>query len=118
MRDTMERCGLGWFLPKFNWVTWCLAPLHGENILVGNLLMHEEYKRRWRAVKDLRDVYIRFNQAESWFDRYNVRQSRPLLSKWMEYLYALNLEQFDADIWKAMLKSDKRSPELTPGAVK
>ncbi len=118
MRDTMERCGLGWFLPKFNWATWRLAPPYGENILVGNLLMHEEYKRRWRAVKDLRDVYIRFNQAESWFDRYNVRHSRPLLSKWLEYLHALNLEQFDADIWKAMLKSDKRSPELTPGAVK
>ena len=118
MRGTMERCGLGWFRPKFNWATWRFAPPHGENILVGNMLMHEEYKRRWRAVKDLRDVYIRFNQAESWFDRYNVRHSRPLLSKWLEYLHALNLEQFDADIWKAMLKSDKRSPELTPGAVK
>ncbi|KAN0103560.1 hypothetical protein V8E51_011873 [Hyaloscypha variabilis] len=87
MRDAMERCGLGWFLPKFNWATWRLAPPHGENIL-----------RRWRAVKDLRDVYIRFNQAESWFDRYN----------WLEYLHALNLEQFDAD----------RCPELTPGAVR
>lgn len=118
MQDTMNRCGLGWFLPKFNWATWRLAPPHGENILVGNLLLHEEYKRRWRAVKDLRDVYIRFNQAASWFDRYHVRQSRSLLSKWLEYLHALNLEQFDADIWKAMLKSDKRSPELTPAAVK
>jgi len=118
MRGTMERCGLGWFLPKFNWATWRFAPPHGENILVGNMLMHEEYKRRWRAVKDLRDVYIRFNQAESWFDRYNVRHSGPLLSNWLEYLHALNLEQFDVDIWKAMLKSNKRCPELTPDVVK
>lgn len=51
MRDTMTRCGLGWFLPKINWATWRLASPHGENILVGNMLMHEEYKRRWRAVK-------------------------------------------------------------------
>ncbi|KAN0108918.1 hypothetical protein V8E51_008660 [Hyaloscypha variabilis] len=87
MRDAMERCGLGWFLPKFNWATWRLAPPYRENIL-----------RRWRAVKDLRDVYIRFNQAESWFDQYN----------WLEYLHALNLEQFDAN----------RCPELTPGAVR
>ncbi|KAH6702793.1 hypothetical protein BKA61DRAFT_646779 [Leptodontidium sp. MPI-SDFR-AT-0119] len=78
MRDTIQRCGL-------------------ENILVGNVLMHEEYKRRWRAVKDLRDVYVRFNQAESWYDRYN----------WLEYLHVLNLEQFDTD----------RSPELTPEAI-
>ena len=118
MQDTMDRCGLGWFLPKFNWATWRLAPPHGENILVGNMLMHAEYKRRWRAVKDLRDVYIRFSQAESWYDRYHVRQSRRLLSKWLEYLHALNLEQFDADIWKAMLKCNKRCPELTPDVVK
>ena len=118
MRDMMERCGLGWFLPKFNWATWRLAPPHGENILVGNMLMHEEYKRRWRAVKDLRDVYIRFHQAESWYDRYNIRHSGPLLGKWLEYLHALNLEQFDTDIWKAMLKSNKRCPELTPDVVK
>jgi hypothetical protein len=118
MRDTMKRCGLGWFLPKINWATWRFAPPHGENILVGNVLMHEEYKRRWRAVKDLRDVYIRFNQAESWYDRYNVQHSTALLGKWLEYLHALNLEQFDADIWKAMLKSHKRSPELTSDAIK
>ncbi|OBT54137.1 hypothetical protein VE04_06765, partial [Pseudogymnoascus sp. 24MN13] len=67
MRESMERCGLGWFLPKFNWSTWRLAAPHGENVLVGNLLMHEEYKRRWRAVKDLRNVFIRFNQAETWY---------------------------------------------------
>jgi hypothetical protein len=118
MRGMIERCGLGWFLPKINWATWRFAPPHGENILVGNVLMHEEYKRRWRAVKDLRDVYVRFSQAESWYDRYNVQHSAPLLSKWLEYLHALNLEQFDTDIWKAMLKSHKRSPELTPDAIK
>jgi hypothetical protein len=42
-----------------------------------------------------------------------VQQSPPLLAKWLEYLYALNLEQFDIDIWKAMLKCNKRSSELT-----
>jgi hypothetical protein len=117
MRDTIERCGLGWFLPKFNWAAWRLAPPHGENILVGNMLMHEEYKRRWRAVKDLRDVYIRFNQAESWYDRYKVYNNPALLSKWLEYLHVLNLEQFDTDVWKAMIKANKRYPELTAEAT-
>ena len=117
MHDTMERCGFGWFLPKFNWATWRLAPPHGENILVGNILMHEEYKRRWRAVKDLRDVYVRFSQAESWYSRYNVHQSVPLIAKWLEYLHVLNLEQFDTDVWKAMLRANKRSSELAPEAI-
>ncbi|KAK6591266.1 hypothetical protein H4I96_00003 [Botrytis cinerea] len=114
MQDTMERCGLGWFLPKFNWATCRLAPPHGDNILVGSALVHKEYKRRWRAVKDLRDVYIRFNQAASWYDRYNMSRNSVLYHKWLNYLFALNLEQFNTDIWKEMLKSHKHSPELSP----
>ena len=84
---------------------------------MGNLLMYEEYKRRWRALKDLRDVFIRFNQAESWYDRYQIPQSGPLLARWLEYLHVLNLEQLDADIWKAIINLNKRCPELTPDAL-
>lgn len=47
-----------------------------------------------------------------------MRYSRPLLGKWLEYLHALNLEQFNTDVWKAMLRSNKRCPELPPDAVK
>ena len=117
MHETMKRCGIGWFLPKFNWATWRLAAPHGENILVGNMLMHEEYKRRWRAVKDLRDVYIRFNQAESWYDQYDLHSNHQLLDVWLEYLHVLNLEQFDVDVWKALFKADKRCSELRREAI-
>jgi hypothetical protein len=46
MQETIERYGLGWFLPKFNWASRRLVLPHGENLLVGNLLMYAEYKRR------------------------------------------------------------------------
>ncbi|KFY69396.1 hypothetical protein V496_00281 [Pseudogymnoascus sp. VKM F-4515 (FW-2607)] len=117
MVESIERCGLGWFLPKFNWKTWRLAAPHGDNILLGNLLMHKEYKRRWRAVKDLRDVYIRFNQAESWYKQYNMEDKQGLEKVWLEYLIALNLEQFDVDVQRAMLTASKRSHELRPDAA-
>jgi hypothetical protein len=112
MQDSMERCGLGWFLPKFKWATWRFGAPHGENMLVGNTLMHEEYTRRWRAVKDLRDVFIRFNQAESWYERYNMQDNQGLEKAWLEYLLLLNLEQFDVDVWRALLKANKRTQEL------
>lgn len=117
MRESIARCGLGWFLPKFNWGTWRLAAPHGENVLVGNLLMHEEYKRRWRAVKDFRDVFIRFNQAETWYGQYSMDGNARLQGVWLEYLHVLNLEQFDMDIWKTMLKTNKRCPELRPEVI-
>ena len=114
---TMERCGIGWFLPKFSWATRRLAQPHGDNMLVGNLLMHAEYKRRWRAVKDLRDVFVRFHQAAGWYQQYNVRERPQLLAKWLEYMHALNLEQFNADVWKSMLVSHKSHQELAPAAL-
>ncbi|KAF2279842.1 uncharacterized protein EI97DRAFT_438948 [Westerdykella ornata] len=49
MQETMGRCGLGWFLPKFRWAMQRLTQPHGDNMLVGNLLMHAEYKRRQQA---------------------------------------------------------------------
>ena len=104
--------------PKFNWATWRLAAPHGDNMLVGNLRMYKEYKRRWRAVKDLRDAYVRFNQAEAWYDQYSIDHNPRLLGKWLEYLHALNLEQFDSDVWKAVLKANQHSPELTPEAIR
>ncbi|OBT59879.1 hypothetical protein VE03_10485 [Pseudogymnoascus sp. 23342-1-I1] len=76
--------------------------------------MHKEYKRRWRAVKDLRDVYIRFSQAESWHEQYNMQDNQGLEKVWLEYLIALNLEQFDVDVQRAMLTANKRSNELRP----
>ncbi|KAF2622933.1 hypothetical protein BU25DRAFT_451613 [Macroventuria anomochaeta] len=117
MQQTIEQCGLGWFLPKFNWATLRIKPPHGENLLNGCLLMHTEYKKRWQAVKDLQNIYVRFNQAERWFQEHNIGKNPGLLRKWLEYLYALNLEQFDADVWKAMLKAHKQTQQLSPQAL-
>jgi hypothetical protein len=79
--------------------------------------MYEEYKQRWRAVKGLRDIYIRFNQAESWYDQHNVHSNRQLLDVWLEYLHMLNLEQFDIDVWKAVFKANKCCSELRNEAI-
>ncbi|KAF5879002.1 uncharacterized protein Bfra_001175 [Botrytis fragariae] len=45
------------------------------------------------------------------------RGSKRIIKEGLEYLHVLNIEQFDLDIWKAMLKAHKRSPELAPDAV-
>jgi hypothetical protein len=117
MQQTMASCSLGWFLPKFSWTSRRLALPYCDNIHVGNQLINAEYKRRWAAVKDLSDVYTCFHQATKWFTRYNIKQSPWLLEKWLEYLFALNLEQFDADVWLAMLAAHKTHPELTLAAL-
>ena len=117
MKETMARTGFGWFLPKFNWTHCRIIQPSNDNMLVGNFLMHAEYKRRWAAVKDLKDVFVRFSQAIQWFHQHSVKQNPQLLATWLEYLHALILEQFDADIWASMLAIHKRRPELSPLAL-
>ena len=46
-----------------------------------------------------------------------MEQNPQLLKKWLEYLFALNLEQFDADVWSAALAAHKTHPELSEAAI-
>ncbi len=61
MKKSIQSCGIGWFLPKIDWGTWRLLPPHNDNMLTRNLHVHDEYKRQWRAVRDLQDVWVRLN---------------------------------------------------------
>ncbi|OBT51006.1 hypothetical protein VE04_09284 [Pseudogymnoascus sp. 24MN13] len=72
MAETMKAYGIGWFLPKMNWVTLRVAQPHADQLLAGNMLHHAQYQRRWRTVRDLRDVYVRLGQVEEWFTRYKI----------------------------------------------
>ena len=61
MENTIRRCGLGWFLPKFNWAILRIKKDHLSYILQGNLLISREYIKRQQAVKDLQSVHVRFS---------------------------------------------------------
>ena len=117
MQQTMADCRLGWFLPKFSQRSRQLAQLHGDNILVGNLLIHAEYKRRQKEVKDLSNVYTRFYQATQQFPKYNVEQNLQLLKKQLEYLITLNLKQFNTDVQLVVLVVYKTYLELLEAAI-
>lgn len=114
MAVAINRHGIGWFLPKINWQTFRVVPPHGDRMLAGNLLLHRQYQRRWRAVRDLRDVYVRLGQAEEWFGRHNLGGGRGTgqQTAWLDYLHGLNLNQFDTDIASALKRSNKTHPEL------
>ena len=112
MKKTMLECGFGWFLPKINWTTMRPLPLHSDHFLAGNVLLHQEYQRRWKAVRDLGNVYIRLHQASGWFMQHHVKDSYKKQEYWLEYLTALNIAQFRADIASHVLESYKKHPEL------
>lgn len=117
MEETMKRCGIAWFLPKINWAVARFMPLHQANLVQSSMLLHQQYKRRWRAVRDLRSAFVRLSQADGWYDQYHLAQNQSLRNMWLDYLHVLNIEQFDSDIWKTVLKMNMSRPELAPGIV-
>ena len=117
MQQTMADCRLGWFLPKFSQRSRQLAQLHGDNILVGNLLIHAEYKRRQKEVKDFSNVYTYFYQVTQQFPKYNREQNLQLLKKQLEYLITLNIKQFNIDVQLVALAAYKIYLELLEAAI-
>jgi hypothetical protein len=92
-------------------------PLHSDHFLAGNVLLYQEYQRRWKAVRDLGNVYIRLHQASGWFMQHHVKDSYKKQEYWLEYLTALNMAQFRADIASHVLESHKKHPELQATAT-
>lgn len=72
MEASMKRCGIAWFLLKINWAVARFMPLHQANLVQSSMLLHKQYRRRWRAVQDLRSAFVRLSQADAWFDQHNL----------------------------------------------
>lgn len=87
-------------------------------MLIGNLLMHAKYKRRQKAVKNLSNVYTRFNQVIKQYQQHCIEEHSRLLQKQLEYLHALNLKQFNANIQLFILAAHKSCFKLLPTTLR
>jgi hypothetical protein len=117
---TSKDYGLGWWLPgKFNWDEWRFRGEVNERLVAGNSLLHIEYGRQWKVIKDIRDVHARMWQANKWVKQYSVRKSRRNRNIWFEYLSNTVIELFQSEVWRAARKSLdwKSSSDLTDEAA-
>ena len=79
--------------------------------------MHTKYRRRQVAVRDLQNVYFQFSQVVGQYQQYQIQQRPNLCKKQLKYLYALNLEQFNANIQLAMQTAQKNYSQLSATAL-
>jgi hypothetical protein len=116
MGSTMKRHGIGWFLPKMDWDTCRIDSRYLHAFLTGDLIVHDSYKKRFRRVRDLQDIWGRLEQASQWFTKYQLGavglDDKERQWQWLEYLICLNINQFDLDLAAAMHKSHQTHPEL------
>ena len=112
----MQEHGIGWFLPKIDWQVCHVSSEYTNQFLAGNLLRHQQFKKKARQVKELKDVWVRFEQANQWFIKHDLQKPGPKALdrqwQWLEYLICLVINQFDLDIFEAMLRNHTTNPEL------
>jgi len=114
MYHSIDVHGFGWWKPgRFQWLYWRFKPYMTRRLLVGNLLLHEEYRRRWRAVKEMRDVHVQVFQADQWFSELFVARDPEKTKWWLDYLTCLVISQFDLDIWAKVHHENIQHEELT-----
>jgi hypothetical protein len=89
MLVTVQRCGIGWFAPKFDWATWELKAEHVAKTLLKNPSILAYYQRRRGAIEDVKDIYMRLYQVEKWVSRY--QDSSKMLRRIVDYLSGLCL---------------------------
>ncbi|KAL2172947.1 uncharacterized protein P884DRAFT_321262, partial [Thermothelomyces heterothallicus CBS 202.75] len=59
MSRSIQQHSFGWWRPGlFQWEFWRFRGPITRRLLVGNLLLYTEYTRRWRAVRNVRNVQI------------------------------------------------------------
>lgn len=102
MSVTVQRCGIGWFAPKFDWATWELKAEHAAKTLLENPGILAHYQRRRGAIEDVKDIYMRLHQVERWVSRY--QDSSEMLRRIVDYLSGLCLQQFRADVYKHLAR--------------
>jgi hypothetical protein len=112
---SMEQHGFGWWKSGlFQWEFWRFHTHITRKLLVGNLLLHAEYRKRWKAIRQVRNTQVQLFQAQSWFQDYNLQHRPQAQATWLDYLHCLVLRQFDLDVWQEMYSQNKRYEELIP----
>lgn len=118
MRRTMQLHGFGWWRPRcFQWQLWRFQGTITRRLLVGNLLLHAEYRRRWKAVRNVRNTQVQLLQAHTWFQDHALQTRPDALATWLDYLHCLVIRQFDLDVWHEVHAQNKKYEELIPTAA-
>jgi hypothetical protein len=63
LKATIEESGIGWFLPKVDWVMWAVKPEPAKSILLENTYIQMQYRRRWQAVQGAANIFTLIREA-------------------------------------------------------
>jgi hypothetical protein len=100
LEHTIKESGYGWFLPKINWERLTFCPELTREVKYNDLALYDHYRKRWAAVKEVKDDLKRIEQIGSWLELYQTNaQIRDLL---IEFLCTIVLQSFRKDVFRGI----------------
>ena len=105
LKQTIAEAGYGWFLPKVDWAQLTFLPEVALETRYNDRALYDTYRKRWTAVKDVKDDLKRLETIHGWLGLYHTnRQLRDLL---LEFLCTIVVQHFRKDVFQA-IKDDIR----------
>ncbi|KIM92542.1 hypothetical protein OIDMADRAFT_185116 [Oidiodendron maius Zn] len=111
----MQRTGLGWFQPKFDWETWTLLPVHADHMLLENPRLLQHYQQNWSFIRSEKDVYVRLQQVARWLGK--VKGDSIATRVVLDYVTGLCLGQFRTDVYQHLVRGGCVKSEFVEAAM-
>jgi hypothetical protein len=89
LEQTIKDSGYGWFLPKINWEQLTFLPELSREIRYHDTALYDTYRKRWAAVRDVKDDFKRLEQSSGWLSMYHTNMQ--LLDIMFEFIYTIVL---------------------------
>lgn len=101
--NTLERYGYSWIEPRINWTTLSFESNITDQILFGNAIMKEAYRRHGGRVRDFFDATRRIELVVGWLPQ--LIHAPAAQRQLIDYLIHTCLQQFRTDV-VASIKND------------
>jgi hypothetical protein len=102
MEKTIHESGYGWFLPKIDWPTMTFQAHLADKIRYSNTALRDTYRKRWAAVKDVKNDLERLEAIGNWLSLYQGNEQ--ILYFLLPIIEHLIVRHFRKEVFRSLKK--------------
>jgi hypothetical protein len=99
---TIHESGYGWFLPKIDWQAMTFQAHLADKMRYSNTALHDTYRKRWAAVKDVKSDLERLEAIGNWLGLYQGNEQ--ILDSLLPIIEHLIVRHFRKEVFRSLKK--------------
>jgi hypothetical protein len=113
MEQTIQESGYGWLLPKVDWELMTFQLGLSNEMRYTDLAMHDNYRKQWAGVKDIKDDMKMLDLIGTWLSLYH--SNAEMLELLLLVACSLIVRHFRKDVFRSI--KDEIRPEFCEAAL-